>query len=125
MHMPIQRCCSDDSLRLLLERLSHGVRKRNVAAAFDHIPRAISGDHRQPGRKFRWIADSPPRLPSFDERVLNGIFGLLAILQNAVSDGEKSSTVCANYHFKGIPVAVNGRSILLALIGFHHVDLKT
>src|SRR5438876_8971276 len=123
MHMPIQRCGIADGLRIYLKRLSHGVRKWNVAAAFDYVPRAISGDHRQPGRKFRWIADPPPRLPSFDECVLNGIFGLLAILQNAVSDGEKSSTVCANYHFKGTPVAVNGRSILLALIGFHHVDL--
>jgi hypothetical protein len=31
--------------------------------------------------------------------------------------------MCANNHFKSVPIAVNGRPVLFSLIGIHHVAI--
>jgi hypothetical protein len=56
---------------------------------------------------------------AFDERILHDIFGFLAVLQNAVSDGEKYSAVRADDHFKCLSIAVNGRPVLFAFTVIH------
>ena len=76
-------------------------------------------DRAQPRRKFLRIAHPPARLPRFHERVLNHVLGFLAILQNAVGDGEEGATLGADDHFKSLSITVNGRSINVVLAGIH------
>ena len=85
--------------------------------------RAMPRDHTQPGRKFLRIAHAPTRFPSLNEGILHDILGFLAVLQNAVRDREKRSTVCANDHFECLSIAVNGRPVLLAFTGIHFVSI--
>src|SRR5437870_79638 len=81
---------------------------------------------RERGREFRvarhWLG--PACFPGLNQRVLHDIFGFLAVLQNAVGDGEKYPAMRANDHFKCAPIAVNGRPVLFAFTGIHWVDLK-
>ena len=83
----------------------------------------MASDHAEPGGKFFRIAHAPAHLPSFNQRVLHDVFGFLAVLQNAVSDCEKCSTVRANDHFKCLAIAVNGRPVLFAFTGIHFVAI--
>src|SRR5437870_992796 len=90
----------------------------------ENVARAMTCNHGEPGRKFFRVAEAPPRFPGFYQRVLDCVLGFLAVLQDAISDGEKRAALVANDHFKCLPVATNGRSTNFALTGFHHVDLK-
>ena len=85
--------------------------------------RAMASDHAEPGGKFFRIAHPPAHLPGFDQRILHDVFGFLAVLQNAISDREKGSTVRANDHFKCLAIAVNGRSVMFAFTGIHFVAI--
>src|SRR5207237_10896064 len=65
------------------------------------------------------VAGAPPCLPGLNEGSLVQMLGCLAVLQNAVRDREKGSTVCANNHFKCFSIAVNGRAVLFTFTGIH------
>src|SRR5439155_22455368 len=84
----------------------------------------MSCDCCQPGGKFFRIAHAPARLPRLNQRVLHDILRFLAVLQNAVSDGEKCPAVRANNHVECLPIAVNGRPVLFTFASIHWVDLK-
>ena len=77
----------------------------------------------KPGGILFWLAHAPARFPGFDQRVLHYVFCFLAVLQNAVSDGEKGPAVRAYDHFKCLPIAVNGRPVLFAFAGIHFVAI--
>ena len=81
-------------------------------------------DHAKPGRKFLGIAHAPARFPCFHERILHGVLGFFAVLENAVGNGEERSGMRADDHFKCLAIAVNGGPVNFALIGVHHVDLQ-
>ena len=66
----------------------------------------MSRDGGEPGRKFLRVAHAPAGFPGFDQRILHDVLGFLAILQNAVSDGEKCSAMGADDHFKCLSIAV-------------------
>src|SRR5438093_10760826 len=99
------------------------VGKRNARLSAEDIMRAMPRDHTQPGRKFIRVAHAPPRLPSRNEGILYYVFGFLAVLQNAVSNGEKRPTVCANDHFECFSIAVYGRRSPLAFTGIRFVSI--
>jgi len=82
----------------------------------------MTRDRAKPGEIF----PDPARasgFSSFNERILHNVFGFLAVLQNAVSNREKRPTVCANDHFKGFSVAMNGRPVLFTFTGIHCVAI--
>src|SRR5438132_12006900 len=93
--------------------------KRNGSASAKKVLSAVSRARCQPGRKFLRVAHAPPCLPSVNEGILHHVLGFLAVLQNAVRDREKGSTVCANNHFKCFSIAVNGRPVLFTFTGIH------
>src|SRR5438270_11127559 len=95
------------------------VGKRNDSASAKDVMCSVSRDRCQPGRKFLRVAHAPPCLPGLNEGILHHILGFLAVLQNAVRDREKGSTVCANNHFKCFSIAVNGRPVLFTFTGIH------
>src|SRR6516165_1834557 len=95
------------------------VGKRNGFASAEDVVCSVSRDRCQPGRKFLRVAHAPSCLPSLNEGILHHVLGFLAVLQNAVRDREKGSTVCANNHFKCFSIAVNGRPVLFTFTGIH------
>ncbi len=56
---------------------------------------------------------------TFIERVLHDVFSFLAVLQDAVGDGEEGPALRADDHFKSVPIAVNGRSKGVVFSGIH------
>jgi hypothetical protein len=54
---------------------------------------------------------------------LHDVFGFLAVLQDAIRDRKKGSTVRANDHFKCLAIAVYGRLVLFAFTGIHFVAI--
>ena len=57
------------------------------------------------------IAHAPARFPRLDQRILDDVLGFLAVLENAVGDGEKVSAEGANDHLESVAIALDGRAI--------------
>src|SRR5689334_1586396 len=115
------RCVS--RMRRVIE-IGFGAKWSGLFSSSKDIPRPMPRDHTEPGRKFLRIANPPPGLPGFDQRVLDGILGFFAVLENAIGDGEQRPAMGANDHFKCLAIALNGCPVNFALIGVHHVDLQ-
>src|SRR5262249_5952940 len=79
----------------------------------------VSRDRTKPGRKFFGIAHPPASFPRLDECILNYVFGFLAVLQNAVGNGEERATLGADDHFECFPIAENSCPKGFAFAGLH------
>src|SRR4051812_40841671 len=71
----------------------------------------MPGDRRQPGGGVCRIPPAPPGFSGLHESVLDHVLGFLAVLQNAISDGEQTPARRADSPLKSVAIALDGGAV--------------